>query len=331
MLLVGDLGGTKMNLAIISEDQGPRHPVTEATLPSGSYESFEALLADFLRPLGQNKVDRAVFGVAGPVVDGHADITNLAWDVNEQSVREFLGARAVRLLNDLAAVSYGIPLLTPDELHTLNAGAPIAGGALGVIAPGTGLGEGFMVWDGAHYMPQPSEGGHASFAPVTDEQVDLLVYLQGRYGHISAERVCSGSGIPNLYDYLRQSDAEAEPDWLARELVGAADRTPIILRAALDDRRGCALCGNTLRLFVEILGAEAGNLALKVMSTGGMFIAGGIPPRILPFLTTGAFLEAFCSKGRMSDLLEPMPVHVVLNPKTAMLGAARYGLEVLAI
>ena len=326
MLLVGDLGGTKANLAIISEQGGPRNPVLEATLPSARYPSFEALLDDFLRTSGY-RIERAVFGVAGPVVAGHADITNLEWDVNEQVVSEFLGGACVRLLNDLAAVSYGIPRLMPNEMVTLNEGAPMEGGALGVIAPGTGLGEGFLVWDGERYLPQPSEGGHASFSPVTEEQIALLAYLRVRYGHISAERVCSGSGIPNLYDYLRDSGAASEPPWLAAQLAGSVDRTPTIIRIAQERGADCALCHETLRLFVEILGAEAGNLALKVMSTGGMYLAGGIPPRILPFLTDGSFYEAFCAKGRMADLLEPMPVHVVLNPKTALLGAAHYGLE----
>ncbi len=325
MLLVGDLGGTKANLAIISEQGGPRHPVLEGTLPSARYPSFEALLADFLRASDYH-IERAVFGVAGPVIAGHADLTNLEWDVNEQLVRDFLGGAGVRLLNDLAAVSYGIPHLTPDELVTLNAGAPTEGGALGVIAPGTGLGEGFLVWDGMHYLPQSSEGGHASFSPITAEQIALLSYLKARYGHISAERVCSGSGIPNLYDFLRDTGAAPEPRWLAEQLAAADDRTPIIVQVAIE-RGGCAICHETLRLFVEILGIEAGNLALKVMSTGGMYLAGGIPPRILPFLTNGAFFAAFCAKGRMSDLLEPMPVYVVLNPKAALLGAACYGLE----
>jgi glucokinase len=328
MLLVGDLGGTKANLAIVSEQNGPRNPVAEATLASARYSSFTALLSEFLRATGQ-EVSRAVFGVAGPVIGGHADITNLEWDVNAEAVKDRFGLSAVHLLNDLAAVSYGIPLLAPDELYTLNAGAPAPGGALGVIAPGTGLGEGFLVWDGARYVPQPSEGGHASFSPVTVEQIGLLAYLQDRYGHISAERVCSGSGIPNLYDYLRDSGHWPEPEWLARELARSEDRTPVIMQAALDRDMNCVLCRETLRLFVEILGAEAGNLALKVMSTGGMYLAGGIPPRILPLLINGPFLDAFTHKGRMSDLLEPMPVHVVLNPKTALLGAGRYGLEEL--
>jgi glucokinase len=329
MLLVGDLGGTKANLAIVSEQDGPRNPVAEATLPSARYSSFEALLSDFLRATEQ-EVDRAVFGVAGPVIGGHADITNLEWDVNAEAVKDHFGLSAVHLLNDLAALSYGIPLLGPDELYTLNAGEPASGGALGVIAPGTGLGEGFLVCEGTSYVPQPSEGGHASFSPVTAEQIGLLAYLQDRYGHISAERVCSGSGIPNLYDYLRDSGRWPEPEWLARELARSADRTPVIMRAALDRDIDCVLCRETLRLFVEILGAEAGNLALKVMSTGGMYLAGGIPPRILPLLINGPFLDAFTYKGRMAELLEPMPVHVVLNPRTALLGAGRYGLEVLS-
>jgi len=324
MLLVGDLGGTKVNLAIISDEEGIRSPVAEATLPSAAYPSFEELLQTFLKPLNY-PVDRAVFGVAGPVLGGRADITNLGWDIDEAQVQRVLGLRSTRLLNDLAAVAYGIPALRPDELLTLNEGTPVAGGARAVIAPGTGLGESYLTWDGKRYDPQPSEGGHASFAPIDLIQTELLQFLLRRYGHISAERVCSGSGIPNIYDFLKESGYAPELPLLGERLARVADRTPVIIRAATGEWGECPLCREALRIFVSILGAEAGNLALKVMATGGVYLAGGIPPRILPALKAGDFMAAFCYKGRMSELLELMPVHVVLNPKVALLGAAAYG------
>lgn len=324
MLLVGDLGGTKMNLAIISDEAGIRDPLVEATLPSGDYPSFEALLEAFLRQV-KHPVDRAVFGVAGPVLNGRADVTNLEFIVDEEQVRSALGLKAVRLLNDLAAVAYGIPLLRPHELLTLNEGERVPGGALGVVAPGTGLGEAYLTWDGSRYRPQPSEGGHASFAPTDPQQTEMLQYLLGRHDHISVERVCSGSGIPNIYDFLNETGFAAEPAWLAEQLAASSDRTPLIIQAASAGQ--CALCEETLRIFVSILGAEAGNLALKVMATGGVYLAGGIPPRILPALIEGPLMSSFCEKGRMSVLLERIPLSVVLNPKTALLGAACYGLN----
>lgn len=328
MLLVGDLGGTKMNLAVIADPDGMRSPLAEATLPSGDYPDLESLLAVFLREVNL-PIDRAVFGVAGPVLEGRANITNLPWEIEEQRIAKMLGGARVRLLNDLTAAAHGIPLLGPDELYTLNVGDPVYHGALGVVAPGTGLGEGYLTWDGSRYAPQPSEGGHASFAPINAQQVDMLAFLLQRYGHISVERVCSGSGLPNIYDYLKASGYAPEPDWLAAELAGAEDRTPAIVRGATECPGRCELCCETVRVFVSILGAETGNLALKVMATGGVYLAGGIPPRILSFLTDGAFMEAFCNKGRMSDLLERIPVHVVLNPKTALIGAAAYGFDLL--
>jgi glucokinase len=324
MLLVGDLGGTKLNLAIISEEAGIRKPLVEATLPSGDYSTFEALLEAFLRRVTCT-VDRAVFGVAGPVLDGRADVTNLDFDVDEEQVRGALGIKTVRLLNDLAAVAHGIPLLSPEELVTLNEGTRLPGGALAVVAPGTGLGEAYLTWDTGRYRPQPSEGGHATFAPIDLQQTDMVRFLLDRYEHVSVERVCSGSGIPNIYAFLKETGFADEPDWLSAQLAAADDPTPVIIRTALSGES--ALSEETLRIFVSILGAEAGNLALKVMATGGVYLAGGIPPRILPALTPDPLITSFVGKGRMSVLLAQMPLHVVLNPKTALLGAARYGLD----
>jgi glucokinase len=324
MLLVGDIGGTKTSLAIYSGEGGPREPVAEATYPSGRYSGLDVLARDFLSGTG-SRVSRACFGVAGPVVEGRATITNLPWALDESDLREALGVASVRLLNDLTAIACAVPFLLDEELHTLNPGDPTPGGALAVIAPGTGLGEAFLTWDGSMYRPHPSEGGHASFAPVGLIQVELLHYLFGRFEHVSSERVCSGSGIPNIYAYLRDSGRVSEPAWLAREIAEAPFPTPVIVQAGLDESRPSALCSETLRTFVSILGAEAGNLALKVLATGGVYLGGGIPPRLLRLLEAPGFLEAFRGKGRMSELLAHVPVHVILNPRAALLGVACVG------
>ena len=339
MLLAGDIGGTKTSLALFSRRAGPREPLAEATFPSGRYPSLEALARVFLSQTDMNP-DQAVFGVAGPVVAGRATMTNLPWVVDEARLKEALNLSSARLLNDLDAIAHAVPTFESADLHTLNDSKPAPSGAIAIIAPGTGLGEAFLIWDGDHYRACASEGGHADFAPTNPLQVELLRYLQGRFEHVSYERVCSGLGLPNIYAYLKESGYAEEPDWLAEQLSAASDPTPIIVNAALQlktvrspqgttggGERPCELCVATLCTFVSILGAEAGNLALKVLSTGGVYLGGGIPRRILPALEWGSFMDAFRRKGRFSDLLARMPVRVILNPKAALLGAASFGLE----
>jgi glucokinase len=325
MLLAGDIGGTKTSLAIFSSEGGPRAPLVEATFPSADYASLEALVREFLSQVDL-KVERASFGVAGPVVGGQATVTNLPWVIRETQLEEALNLSPVRLLNDLETIANSVPVLESADLHTLNEGQPAPGGAIAVIAPGTGLGEAFLTWDGSRYRAHASEGGHASFAPMDSLEAELLCYLQRRFDHVSCERVCSGIGLPNIYAFLRDTGYAKEPDWLAEELAAADDLTPLIVNAALDDESPCELCIATLNTFVSTLGAEAGNLALKALATGGVYLGGGIPPRILPALEQERFMEAFRRKGRMSDLLARMPVHVILNPKVALLGAACHGL-----
>jgi glucokinase len=326
MLLAGDIGGTKTNLAVFSPEDGPRAPLAEATFPSARYLSLEALVREFLSQVDL-KVEWASFGVAGPVAAGRSMITNLPWVMEERQLQEALNLSSVRLLNDLAAIAHAVPFLEPADLHTLNVGQAAPGGAMAVVAPGTGLGEAFLTWDGSRYRPQASEGGHADFAPTNPFEVELLRYLQGGFEHVSYERVCSGRGLPNIYAYLKDSGYADEPDWLTEQLAAADDPTPVIVNSALDEERPCQLCVATLNAFVSILGAEAGNLALKVVASGGVYLGGGIPPRILPALRQERFMEAFRHKGRMSDLLARVPVHVILNPKVGLLGAACHGLE----
>jgi glucokinase len=328
MLLAGDIGGTKTDLALFSAGDGPRAPVAEATFSSGDYASLEAMAREFLSQIDVSvAVERASFGVAGPVVGGRVEVTNLPWVVDEAQLLEALGLCSVRLLNDLAAIAHAVPWLEPADLHTLNEGKFDSGGSIAVVAPGTGLGEAYLTWDGSRYRAYPSEGGHADFAPADLLQLEMLRYWQERLEHVSVERVGSGRGLPNIYAFLRDSGRAAEPLWLAEALAGADDPTPIIAKAALDPERSCQLCEATLDTFVSILAAEAGNLALKVLATGGVYLGGGIPPRILPALTDGRFMAPFLRKGRMSHLLAQMPVHVILHPKVALLGAACHGLE----
>jgi len=327
VLLAGDVGATKTHLAVFSLQAGLRAPLAEATFASGDYPSLEALVRAFL-PTIDRLPERAVFGVAGPVVAGRAHITNLPWTIDEQELRQALGLPTVHLLNDLAAIAQAVPLLGADDLHTLARGEAAPGGAIAVVAPGTGLGEAFLTWDGVRYHAHPSEGGHTDFAPTTPLEIELLRYLLSRFERVSYERICSGLGLPNIYAFLKSSGRGEEPAWLAEQLAQADDHTPVIVQAALDDERHCPLCADTLALFTSILGAEAGNLALKVLATGGVVLGGGIPPRILPILENGPFLSAFRRKGRFSRLMAQMPVRVILNPRAALLGAASYGLAV---
>ena len=328
MLLVGDIGGTKTNLAIYPSEPPLGEPVAEKTFPSAHYQNLESLVREFLSEVDL-EVDRAAFGIAGPVVSGRVTTTNLPWEVDGEHLQKVLNLRSVQLLNDLEAIAEAIPHLKRRDLHILNQGRAVPGGSIALIAPGTGLGEAFLTWDGSRYRAHPSEGGHVGFAPASRLETELLHYLRDRhhFDHVSYERVCSGLGIPTIYAFFKDRGHDEEPAWLAEQLAAAADLTPVIVNAALARERTCELCVATLNMFVSILGAEAGNLALKVLATGGVFMGGGIPPRILPQLENGRFIEAFVRKGRMSGLLARMPVKAILNPKAALLGAACRGLE----
>lgn len=323
MLLAGDIGGTKTDLAIYSRENGPRQPLAQATLPSTAYAGLDVLVQDFLAQ-AKLPIEKACFGVAGPVVNGQAAVTNLPWVIAETQLAESLGVESVKLLNDLEAIGYAVPNLATEDVATLIPGQPQAHGPIAIVAPGTGLGVGYLTWGNNHYSVHASEGGHASFAPNSDAELGLLSFLRQRYGHVSYERVCSGRGLPNLYSYLKESGRATEEDWLAAKLAGADDPTPIIVQAALDPTHRSPLCQQTLDLFVAILGGLAGNLALTTLANGGIYVAGGIPPRILPVLKQGSFRASFLNKGRLSYVVERMPVHIVLNPKAALFGAACY-------
>jgi glucokinase len=242
--------------------------------------------------------------------------------MEETRLADDLDLASVHLLNDPLAVAYAVPSLNGSDLRTLNKGRAAKGGTIAVVAPGTGLGEAYLIWDGAGYRAHPSEGGHADFAPNNTLEAEMLMHLRKHFEHVSYERVCSGSGLPNIYAFLKDSGHAEEPDWLADQLAAAHDPTPVIVTAALDLNRPCRLCQATLNIFVSILGAETGNMALKVMASGGVYLGGGIPPRIISTLQSGIFMEAFGRKGRMSRLMTEVPVYVIMNPKAALWGAA---------
>jgi glucokinase len=328
MLLAGDIGGTKAELGIFSPEGGPRAPVAHAEYPSAGQSSLAAIVRRF-RATTDLPIERACFAVAGPVIAARAKITNLPWVLVEAELAEELGLTSVRLVNDLEAIGRAVPTLTPDDLHTINPGAPVAGGTIAVIAPGTGLGEAFLTWDVSRYVAHPSEGGHGDFAPTTALEIGLLQDLMQQFDHVSVERVCSGNGIANLYEYLRRSGRFAESPEVAALIAGDGDPVHHISEAGLRRPEPDELCAATLELFVSILAAEAGNLALGVLATGGVYLAGGIPPRILPAIEEGRFMRSFVRKGRLRELLTRLPVHVVMR-RAALLGAALYGLELAA-
>jgi len=323
-LLAGDVGGTKTRLAIYNSHYGPRHALAKTTFPSASFASLEVLVAEFLKEK-EWPIFKASLGIAGPIVNGRVQVTNLPWLVDEHTLSAELGA-PVTLLNDLAAIAQGIPFLEVEDLATLNQGTPVPHGAIAVIAPGTGLGEAFLIWNGDAYIPCASEGGHSDFGPTNATEQELLSCLMSRYEHVSYEWVCSGIGLPNIYYFLKETGRCPEPDWLKTELSQAKDTTPVISDAAVTEK--AEICVETLKIFVSTLGSEAGNLALKVLATGGVYLGGGIPPRILSFLMDASFMRAFTSKGRFSDLLAKIPVHVIRNPEAGLFGAACHGLMV---
>ncbi len=330
MLLAGDIGGTKTALAVVDPQRGPRSPLVESTYPSADFSNLESIVGHFLDGR-EYALKAAVFGVAGPVVEGRSITTNLPWDLDERNLSRALGLKKVHLINDLEAIAYSVPHLTSEDLVTLNEGRPEREGALAVIAPGTGLGEAFLIWNGKGYRAHPSEGGHSDFSPGSALELELLRHLQVRHGHVSWEQVCSGIGIPNIYTFLRDGGYAEEPAWLAEEIGRSEDPNPIIISRGIKGGEDCPLCRMTLETFVSILGREAGNLALKVMATGGVFLGGGIPPRILPALEKDSFLQAFRNKGRMAPMMDRIPVRVIVTPGAALLGAACYGLERIGV
>jgi glucokinase len=307
------MGGTKTVLALCDR---AGTIVREEMFKCAEFDSLEAIIDQFL---GTERVEAAAFGVAGPVVDGVAKITNLPWTITEAGLAKKLGG-PVTLLNDLQATGLGILVLPADKFAVLQAGPTPAHATVGILAPGTGLGEAMLVSDGKRYRALPSEAGHADFAPGTEEELRLWTFLHGRYGaHVSVERVLCGQGIGDLYDFARASSGIPEPEWLTHEMR-AGDRNAVISNTAI--ATSDPVCVKALEMFAKILGAEAGNLALRGLATGGIVIGGGIPPKILPTLQTGVLAARFTAKGRFETWMRGLSLRVALEPRAALLGAA---------
>jgi glucokinase len=325
MLLAGDIGGTKTALGIFSQETGAREALAETEVHSADYPSLETIAKEFLAKTGI-EVDRACFGVAGPVIAGQAKITNLPWIVDRSSIAKELKLNAVHLLNDLEAIACAVPELRPADVDTLSAGSPVAEANIAVLAPGTGLGEAFLAWQDGAYHAHSSEGGHSDFAPGDDTQIRLLEFMRERFGHVSYEHVCSGVGIPHVYDFFREREQLPERPEISERIASASDRTKAILQCALDAAEPSPRCITTVETVVSIMGSEAGNLALKVMALGGVYLAGGIPIHIQPVLKSGRFLQSFRHKGRFAEMMSRIPVHLMIS-KVGIAGAAAYGLS----
>ncbi len=327
MILAGDIGGTNARLALFTARDGALLLVTETIFPSRQHSGLDQIVAKFV---AQEKptLESACFGIAGPVVNGRCETSNLPWVVESTQLARELDLPHVLLINDLEANAWGIGALSGDDLVSLNqiglnsatTGQVQASGNQAVVSAGTGLGEAGLYWDGERHHVYACEGGHTDFAPRNDLEMQLLQYLVARFGHVSYERILSGPGLVNVFSFLRDSGHGRPDAWLIEEMENS-DPAAAISKAALQGK--CELCEQALELFISIYGAEAGNMAHKAMATGGIFLGGGIAPKILPRLKGPLFMDAFRGKGRMQRLLESIPVSVIVNDKTALLGAAR--------
>ncbi len=331
LLLAGDIGATKTDLALYtaaSLDQPGGVPCKEETFLNRNFACFDDVLAVFLGPGGQVP-PYACIGIAGPVINDTAEMTNLDWHLDARALERRHGFTKMRLINDMVATAVFVPCLGSNDLSIINSGETASPGTVAVLAPGTGLGQAFLIPQGKDYIPCPSEGGHTSFAPRNGEQMDLLEFMLRRHTHVSVEDVCSGQAVPDLFAFM--STRHTVPEWLSLETQQAEDATPVIIQAAaraVEGKRVCGVAVHTMRLFCDILADEAANLVLKTMALGGLYLGGGLSPRILPFLQTERFMRIF-TRDYSSPLLARVPVHLILNRKTALLGAGEYGLRTL--
>jgi glucokinase len=317
-VLSGDIGGTKTRMAIFDVAGTKLRSVIERNYPSGDYASLNDIIEDFLNA-GDTRPDAACFGIAGPVRDNTVDVTNLPWQISASEIATRFGLSRVALLNDLEANAWGLRALDNKDFRILNAGVDHPAGNAAIIAAGTGLGEAGLYRDGDRWRPFATEGGHTDFSPGSELEIELLRFLMTRYGHVSWERLVSGPGLVNIHDFLVHYRKQPVADWL-RDDMHSNDPAAAISRAGQSGHD--AICVEALELFVHLYGVEAGNLALKMMASGGVYLGGGIAPKILEQLENGAFMAAFRAKGRMRDLLEHMPVRVILNDRTALYGPA---------
>jgi glucokinase len=327
MILAGDVGGTKVHLALYDFEQGHLAHRRDERYPAHEFSGLAEVVSKFLAEGNDRgeELTAACFGVPGPVKAGRLKLTNLPWELDSAELSKSLNIEHLFLINDLEANGYGIPELTPDQICVLSEGDASAVGHRGLVSAGTGLGEAVLVWTGGHHVPIPSEGGHADFAARDETEVELLRYLWRQLeGRVSFERVVSGIGLKNIYGFLRDDKGMEEPAWL-KERMEVEDPNAVIGQAGEDG--SSELCARTLDIFASAYGAEAGNLALKILANGGIYLGGGIAPKILKTMKKGDFMEAFVDKGRMRHLLEKIPVRVILESRAALLGAAAYAEE----
>jgi glucokinase len=324
MILAGDIGGTKSRLAAFETEGSRLKCVVEKVYPSKQHAGLNEIVADFVKTEGI-PARSACFGVAGPVQGGRSKISNLPWVIDARELATELRLPSVGLINDLEAFAYGIDVLDSKDYVTLRDGAAGATGNMAVVSAGSGLGEAGLYWDGFRHHPFACEGGHTEFAPKNDLEIDLLKFLMQKFGHqhVSYERILSGPGVQNVYEFLRDAGLEEEPDWLKQQLAASSDVPALISETALAGK--AQICDRTLSIFVSVFGSEAGNCALKYMATGGVFIA-GIAGKIVPKMQEKTFMESFLDKGRMQPLMESIPVKIVLNEDSGLFGAARFTL-----
>lgn len=324
MIIAGDIGGTKTLLALFDQEDQKEIAYLES-FTSQQHPSLANILEEFLKNcppgLKGKQLTGACFAIAGPVKSGKFKLTNLPWEIDSSKLASICNLPEVYLINDLLANAYGIETLSADALFLLKDGVKNASGNKAIISPGTGLGEAGLFWDGKKHHPFASEGGHSDFSPKNELEIDLLRYLRARFDHVSFERVLSGPGLKNIYEYLRDEKKMEEPSWLA-EQCQLKNFPSIISENAIQEKAD--ICIQALNIFISIFGSEAGNVALKFLSTGGLYIGGGIPPKILPKIKEHTFLDALYDKGRMRSILQEMPIHVILDDKTALKGAAHY-------
>ena len=324
-ILAGDVGGTKTLLAVYALASSGRFTlIREGRFASAEYDRLETIVRRFLRE-GNERIESSAFGIPGPVLDGEVQVMNLPWKVVASSLTQATGCFRIRLMNDLETTAYGSLFLAPDDVVTLNHGKPRRGNRA-VIAAGTGLGQGFLFWDGTRYWPVATEGGHADFAPRTEQEAALLAFLHKRYGRVSYERIVSGPGLINILDFLRE-DQQRQVAPVVRERLQKEDPAAVIGESGVNGV--CTTCEEAVDLFLSAYGAQAGNLALTIMALGGVYIGGGIITKLLPRLSAGQFMQAFLDKGRHAPLMAEIPVHVILNPRTSQLGAAHAAKELL--
>ena len=323
MILAGEIGATRTRLAAYESESNTLNKVVEKIYMSQQEPGLADIISNFVKTEGI-PVHSACFGAAGPVRRGRCKISNLAWTIDSLDLASLLKLKSVGLINDLEAFAYGIDGLESKDFVTLSAGTEDAVGNRAVISARTGLGVAGLYWDGFRHHPFACEGGHSSFAPSNEIEIELLQYLHQKYGRVSCERVLSGPGIKNIYDFLRDTKKAKEPDWLHEQLRTAQDAPALISQVALENK--AAICERTLSIFVGIYGSQTGDCALNFMSTGGIFIGGSIAAKIVPRMKDPIFIQSFLDKGRMQSLLRDMPVKIVLNDDSGILGAARYTL-----